>query len=53
MSNFKKSSRCYVCGTQTNGVFNIAKELITKLNQDKEEAEIRDDDDDDDDDDDE
>lgn len=47
LSHYKKSARCYVCGIQTNGVFNIAKELITKLNQDKEEAEIHDDSNDD------
>lgn len=31
LKQFKKSSRCFVCGVQTNGVFNPAKELIAKL----------------------
>lgn len=25
LKQFKKTSRCFVCGTQTNGVFNVAK----------------------------
>lgn len=33
LANFKKSSRCYICATQTNGVFNPAKELIARLNR--------------------
>lgn len=40
LSNYKKSTRCYVCSVQTNGVFNPAKELIAKLKADQEEAEI-------------
>ncbi|XP_055379798.1 E3 ubiquitin-protein ligase RNF113A [Condylostylus longicornis] len=32
LEHFKKSSRCYICSTQTNGVFNPAKELINRLN---------------------
>ncbi|XP_048002117.1 E3 ubiquitin-protein ligase RNF113A-like [Leguminivora glycinivorella] len=45
LENYKKSTRCFICNTQTNGVFNPAKELEAKLKQ-------RQDDDDDDDDDD-
>lgn len=40
LNHYKKSTRCYVCSVQTNGVFNPAKELIAKLKADKEEAEI-------------
>lgn len=32
-----------MCGTQTNGVFNIAKELIARMKQDREDAEIQND----------
>ncbi|KAG7505780.1 RING finger protein 113A [Solea senegalensis] len=31
LQHYRKSKRCYVCNTQTNGVFNPAKELMTKL----------------------
>lgn len=31
LENFKKSSRCFVCNLQTNGIFNPAKELIARL----------------------
>ena len=31
LNHFKKSSRCYVCGNQTMGVFNTAKEIIKRL----------------------
>ncbi|XP_029730392.2 E3 ubiquitin-protein ligase RNF113A [Aedes albopictus] len=31
LSNYKKSTRCAICGVQTNGVFNPAKELIARL----------------------
>ncbi|XP_055916811.1 E3 ubiquitin-protein ligase RNF113A [Eupeodes corollae] len=31
LENFKKSSRCFVCNLQTNGIFNPAKELIVRL----------------------
>nr|XP_039258706.1 E3 ubiquitin-protein ligase RNF113A-like [Styela clava] len=31
LDHYKKSKRCFVCGTQTSGVFNPAKELIKKL----------------------
>lgn len=31
LEKFKKSSRCFVCGVQTGGVFNPAKNLIERL----------------------
>uniref|UniRef100_A0A161MLR9 Midlife crisis protein n=1 Tax=Triatoma infestans TaxID=30076 RepID=A0A161MLR9_TRIIF len=31
LDNYKKSTRCYICNIQTNGVFNPAKEIIEKL----------------------
>ncbi|GAB0094228.1 RING finger protein 113A [Sergentomyia squamirostris] len=31
LAHYKKTSRCYVCGVQTNGVFNPATQLINKL----------------------
>ncbi|XP_052873672.1 E3 ubiquitin-protein ligase RNF113A-like [Anopheles cruzii] len=31
LTQYKKSSRCAICGVQTNGVFNPAKELIARL----------------------
>lgn len=37
LDNFKKSSRCFICGVQTHGMFNPAKELMAKLRS--EEAE--------------
>ncbi|XP_033125344.1 E3 ubiquitin-protein ligase RNF113A-like isoform X2 [Anneissia japonica] len=37
LKHYKKSSRCFACNTQTNGVFNPAKELIVKLKKHKEE----------------
>lgn len=33
LANYKKSQRCYVCGQQTNGMFNPAKEIIARLNK--------------------
>lgn len=40
LGHYRKSQRCYVCGQQTNGVFNPAKEIIARLNrsEDREEA---------------
>lgn len=37
LKQFKKSTRCFVCGTQTSGMFNPAKDLIAKLKQQEEE----------------
>ncbi|KAK9512795.1 hypothetical protein O3M35_001131 [Rhynocoris fuscipes] len=31
LDNYKKSTRCYICNAQTNGVFNPAKEIIERL----------------------
>uniref|UniRef100_A0A3Q0RGY2 Ring finger protein 113A n=1 Tax=Amphilophus citrinellus TaxID=61819 RepID=A0A3Q0RGY2_AMPCI len=31
LQHYRKSKRCYVCDTQTHGVFNPAKELMAKL----------------------
>ncbi|XP_058862617.1 E3 ubiquitin-protein ligase RNF113A-like [Acipenser ruthenus] len=31
LQHYRKTQRCYVCNEQTNGVFNPAKELITKM----------------------
>lgn len=31
LERFKKTARCFVCSTNTNGVFNPAKALIAKL----------------------
>ncbi|XP_063281665.1 E3 ubiquitin-protein ligase RNF113A [Pelobates fuscus] len=41
LQHYRKSQRCYVCNTQTNGVFNPAKDLAAKLEKHKaaEEAE--------------
>ncbi|KAG8455971.1 hypothetical protein GDO86_001965 [Hymenochirus boettgeri] len=35
LQHYRKSKRCYVCNTQTNGVFNPAKDLIAKLEKNK------------------
>lgn len=37
LDNYKRSTRCFICATQTMGVFNPAKELITRLNRNAEE----------------
>ena len=52
LQHYKKSQRCYACGAQTNGVFNPAKEIITRMEKQKQAANIENKDDDDDDDDD-
>lgn len=31
LAQYKKSARCYICNQQTHGVFNPAKEIISKL----------------------
>lgn len=41
LEHYKKSTRCYVCSVQTNGVFNPAKELIAKIKRDEEEERIQ------------
>ncbi|GBP61707.1 RING finger protein 113A [Eumeta japonica] len=50
LENFKKSSRCFICNTQTGGVFNPAKELQARLKSMNEDQDDSDDDGDDDDD---
>ena len=37
LEHYKKSQRCYACGTQTSGVFNPAKEIMAKLSKHKNE----------------
>ncbi|XP_026535640.1 RING finger protein 113A isoform X1 [Notechis scutatus] len=37
LQHYRKTQRCYVCDKQTNGVFNPAKELLTKLEKHKAE----------------
>ncbi|XP_013175997.1 PREDICTED: RING finger protein 113A [Papilio xuthus] len=46
LENYKKSSRCYICNTQTSGVFNPAKELEAKMKRREEENSDDDDEDD-------
>lgn len=46
LENYKKSTRCYVCGVQTFGVFNVAKELVKKLKLEEERNAKEDNDDD-------
>ena len=33
LNHFKTSGRCYACGQQTMGVFNVAKEIVKRLKQ--------------------
>ncbi|XP_049601203.1 E3 ubiquitin-protein ligase RNF113A [Syngnathus scovelli] len=35
LQHYRKSKRCYVCNTQTNGVFNPAKDLLAKIEKRK------------------
>lgn len=37
MEHYKKSTRCYICNVQTNGVFNPAKELIARTKMEEKE----------------
>lgn len=37
LENFKKSTRCYICNAQTQGIFNPAKEIIDKLKSENQE----------------
>ncbi|XP_063228912.1 E3 ubiquitin-protein ligase RNF113A [Bacillus rossius redtenbacheri] len=41
LAQYKKSTRCYICNQQTNGVFNPAKELSARLRKEAELAETR------------
>jgi RING finger protein 113A len=33
LAQYKKSTRCFICNTQTNGVFNPAKDIIKKMEE--------------------
>jgi len=46
LDNYKKSTRCYICAVQTNGVFNPAKELIARISQSADGEEVGNDSDD-------
>ncbi|XP_064471282.1 E3 ubiquitin-protein ligase RNF113A-like [Ornithodoros turicata] len=46
LKQYRKRTRCFVCGQQTSGVFNPAKDLIQRLK--KKEAELAEDEDDED-----
>lgn len=46
LENYKKSTRCFICNTQTSGMFNPAKELEAKLKARKDSDDDDDDDDD-------
>jgi RING finger protein 113A len=35
LGHYKKSTRCYICSKQTHGVFNPAKDVITKMKRDE------------------
>ncbi|KAH0546869.1 hypothetical protein KQX54_015681 [Cotesia glomerata] len=35
LEQYKKTTRCFVCNTQTNGVFNPAKEIIARVKADE------------------
>ncbi|XP_022088437.1 RING finger protein 113A-like, partial [Acanthaster planci] len=35
LKHYKKSRRCFVCSAQTNGIFNVARDLIAKLEKNK------------------
>jgi len=38
LEQYRKSTRCYICNTQTNGTFNPAKELIARTKAEDKEA---------------
>ncbi|XP_054488270.2 E3 ubiquitin-protein ligase RNF113A-like [Agelaius phoeniceus] len=39
LQHYRKSQRCYICGKQTSGIFNPARELMAKLEKHKGEEE--------------
>lgn len=41
MKHYRKSQRCFVCGKQTFGVFNPAKNLIERLKLEEEEKKFK------------
>lgn len=40
LDHFKTSTKCYVCGTQTSGVFNTAKDIIKRFKGEEVKVEI-------------
>jgi hypothetical protein len=38
LGHYKKSTRCYICNHQTYGVFNPAKDIITKMKNEESTA---------------
>lgn len=38
LEQYKKSTRCFICNVQTNGMFNPAKELINRMKIEESEA---------------
>ena len=42
LAHHRKSTRCFVCGTQTSGIFNPAKEIARRIKQKRIEREERD-----------
>jgi RING finger protein 113A len=41
LKHFAKSPKCFACGLATHGVFNVAKEIIAKVEQRKKAIEDR------------
>ena len=39
ITNYTSDGNCFVCGEATNGVFNVARDLIKKLKKLKDKAE--------------
>lgn len=39
LKHYKKTTKCFVCGAQTNGVFNPAKDILKKIEEKKQAAE--------------
>nr|NP_001027830.1 zinc finger protein 183 [Ciona intestinalis]AAR97527.1 zinc finger protein 183 [Ciona intestinalis] len=40
LNHYRKSRRCFVCGEQTNGVFNPAKEIVSKMENESKQSQI-------------
>lgn len=38
VSHYRKSQRCYICNTQTDGVFNPAREIIQRIKKEESDA---------------
>lgn len=43
LEHYKKTTRCYICNVQTNGVFNPAKELIARTKLEEKEKMVEED----------